>query len=494
MFYHTQSKISPIQEGAEYELGVDDLKDLLYTSMQNILTLNKFMTDITEQIGRLTISFAEDKAEMTLLQVTIARISEKLELLERKTEKNMTRVSNQFSEINDQISQISDQFSQVNNRNMLVNDRVDDREDAKRSQSEEFEGGAVMAVKWGDWGNWSECSAECGGGTKSRNRSCTNPTPAYSGIQCTGNSTEIQHCNTHPCPINGGWSDFGDWSECSAECGGGTKSRSRTCTNPTPAYGGIQCTGNSTESQECNTNHCPINGGWTDFGDWSECSAECGGGTQCRFRSCTNPTPAYGGIQCSGSNIEPQKCNTHACPINGGWTDFGDWSECSAECGGGTKSRNRSCTNPTPAYGGIQCSGNSTETQTCNTDPCPINGGWTDFGDWSECSAECGGGTKSRKRSCTNPTPAYGGIQCSGNSTETQTCNTDPCPINGGWTDFGDWSECSAECGGGTRSRSRSCTNPTPAYGGIQCTGSSTETQVCQGYCPTPPHWVIHLG
>ena len=348
---------------------MDDLKDLLYTSMQSILTLNKFMTDITEQIGRLTISFAEDKAEMTLLQVTIARMSDKLELLERKTEKDMTRVSNQFSEINDQISQISDQFSEVNNRITLVNDRTDGGEDAKRSQSEELEG-AVMAVKWGDWGNWSECSAECGGGTKSRNRSCTNPTPAYGGIQCSGSNIESQKCNTHACPINGGWTDFGDWSECSAECGGGTKSRSRTCTNPTPAFGGIHCTGKSTEAQECNTHLCPINGGWTDFGDWSECSAECGGGTKSRKRSCTNPTPAYGGIQCTGSSTETQQCNTHSCPINGGWTDFGDWSECSAECGGGTKSRSRTCTNPTPAYGGIHCTGDSTETQECNTRQC----------------------------------------------------------------------------------------------------------------------------
>ena len=57
--------------------------------------------------------------------------------------------------------------------------------------------------------------------------------------------------------VDGGYSDFGDWSECSAECGGGTQTRSRTCTNPAPANGGADCEGDSTESRECNTQGCP---------------------------------------------------------------------------------------------------------------------------------------------------------------------------------------------------------------------------------------------
>ena len=57
--------------------------------------------------------------------------------------------------------------------------------------------------------------------------------------------------------VDGGWSDFGDWSECSAECGGGTQTRNRTCTNPAPANGGADCVGEATESQNCNTQPCP---------------------------------------------------------------------------------------------------------------------------------------------------------------------------------------------------------------------------------------------
>ena len=60
----------------------------------------------------------------------------------------------------------------------------------------------------------------------------------------------------------------------------------------------------------------PVDGGWTDFGDWSECSAECGGGNQPSSRTCSNPAPAHGGADCQGDAEETQECNTQACPGN----------------------------------------------------------------------------------------------------------------------------------------------------------------------------------
>ena len=67
----------------------------------------------------------------------------------------------------------------------------------------------------------------------------------------------LQHIY-YPCTVDGGWSDFGDWSECSADCGGGTQTRTRTCTNPAPANGGAYCVGSATETQDCNTAGAPI--------------------------------------------------------------------------------------------------------------------------------------------------------------------------------------------------------------------------------------------
>ena len=60
-------------------------------------------------------------------------------------------------------------------------------------------------------------------------------------------------------PINGGWSEFGDWSECSAVCERGTQTRTRTCTKPVPENGGTDCVGDSTETRECNMQDCPGN-------------------------------------------------------------------------------------------------------------------------------------------------------------------------------------------------------------------------------------------
>src|SRR3989344_3744687 len=114
-------------------------------------------------------------------------------------------------------------------------------------------------------------------------------------------------------PVDGGWSAWSAWGSCSASCGGGIQYRYRTCTNPVPAYGGADCVGPSSESQACNTQECPIDGGWSAWSAWSACSVTCGGGTQTRTRTCTNPVPAYGGGFCVWGRFENQACNTQSC-------------------------------------------------------------------------------------------------------------------------------------------------------------------------------------
>jgi len=180
-----------------------------------------------------------------------------------------------------------------------------------------------------------------------------------------------------PTPVNGGWSAWSVWGSCSLTCGGGTQSRTRTCTNPAPANGGADCVGSTSESQACNTQAClvPVDGGWSAWSVWGTCSLTCGGGTQTRTRTCTNPAPANGGADCVGSTSESQACNTQAClvPVDGGWSAWSAWSTCSATCGGGTQSRTRTCTNPAPANGGADCIGSTSESQACNTQTCPVS-------------------------------------------------------------------------------------------------------------------------
>ena len=61
---------------------------------------------------------------------------------------------------------------------------------------------------------------------------------------------------------------------------------------------------------------CPVavNGSWSDYSEWTSCSVSCGGGSQTRDRSCSNPAPAFGGDNCEGNAEETQKCNLHECP------------------------------------------------------------------------------------------------------------------------------------------------------------------------------------
>merc|ERR550514_1761834 len=61
---------------------------------------------------------------------------------------------------------------------------------------------------------------------------------------------------------------------------------------------------------------------------------------------------------------------------------------------------------------------------------CKVDGGWSDYGPWSDCTAECGKGAVSSTRSCTNPAPANGGADCAGEATLTKDCGLPPCQVD----------------------------------------------------------------
>lgn len=59
-----------------------------------------------------------------------------------------------------------------------------------------------------------------------------------------------------------------------------------------------------------------------------------------------------------------------------------------------------------------------------------VNGNYTAWSAWEECSATCGGGIQQRVRTCSYPSPANGGKDCTalGPAVETKDCNSQPCP------------------------------------------------------------------
>ncbi|XP_074659491.1 MAM and LDL-receptor class A domain-containing protein 1-like [Tubulanus polymorphus] len=123
----------------------------------------------------------------------------------------------------------------------------------------------VIDGNWSDWSNYGSCSVTCGDGTKTRTRTCTNPTPYNGGAVCVGDASESTSCNDGACPVDGKWSDWGNYGSCSVSCGDGTKTRTRTCTNPAPSNGGAVCVGDASESISCNDGACPAAQLSTDF-------------------------------------------------------------------------------------------------------------------------------------------------------------------------------------------------------------------------------------
>ena len=55
--------------------------------------------------------------------------------------------------------------------------------------------------------------------------------------------------------------------------------------------------------------------------------------------------------------------------VNCTWNSWSAWETCSVSCGNGTQERNR--TKSAAQHGGADCVGNDTESQFCNTNPCP---------------------------------------------------------------------------------------------------------------------------
>ena len=61
--------------------------------------------------------------------------------------------------------------------------------------------------------------------------------------------------------------------------------------------------------------HCPVHGGWTQWSRWSDCSVTCETGIRIKMRSCTNPLPLHGGMDCQGPNSKSMTCEALArCP------------------------------------------------------------------------------------------------------------------------------------------------------------------------------------
>ncbi|XP_071822944.1 A disintegrin and metalloproteinase with thrombospondin motifs 6-like isoform X2 [Apostichopus japonicus] len=344
-------------------------------------------------------------------------------------------------------------------------------------------------------GEWSECSVTCGDGHQRRPVDCRRGTVlAPRACRVSGKPTVIQSCVMDTCPE---WT-VGEWSECDAPCGIGAKNRTVECTKDGVLSEGA-CEGLPAPSntQECDAGDCLLEAEWV-FGEWSECSADCGFGTKYRSVTCRRDSVAVQRSECS-SDIKPKTkatCHRPPCQVPTRWTT-GPWSPCSVTCGEGIQSRDITCERDDNEVTNKNCVRDlkPSKQRTCSRDPCPPPSEWV-VSDWTECSTTCGEGVRERSVECRSGHEVILDSNCDvNNQPETRSiCFVVECPPLPTWT-ASSWSECTVTCGGGYQTRNVRCQRGTRSINDIECQDYDLpETrQECNNLaCPTetPAIWV----
>ncbi|XP_078485761.1 uncharacterized protein LOC108949538 isoform X2 [Ciona intestinalis] len=158
-----------------------------------------------------------------------------------------------------------------------------------------------VAAYQAEWGEYSACTASCGGGTRKRSRPCVK---YHNNDTCEHEAQQTHRCNVEACPQYGDWGNYG---VCSHACGGGTQTRTRPCL-PEGSTCQDDAQGGASQSRPCNQIACPTYSAWDPWGD---CSVRCGVGEKTRTRTCTSPP---GAAPCSPASL----ISTESCAVSCG--------------------------------------------------------------------------------------------------------------------------------------------------------------------------------
>jgi len=390
---------------------------------------------------------------------------------------------------------------------------------------------------FGEWSAWSECDKDCGGGQSNRKRSLESQ-PAHGGTcALLSNVSETRPCNSQPCSITKACalSQWSEWTQCSADCDTGMRSRNREMVFGDAARrlsifdsladgvaSGVRqaprqlledCSGGYdgglSEVEPCQVEACDRQDcSWSEWEEWSDCTCTCGGGEMRRSRV-IRVHPGTGGKPCEEKDkAQIASCNTQSCElcIDGAWGEWTSWSVCSTAktCGKGYRSRHRDVTQH-PNHCGKPVEGVEDEFEPCTSEmaTCVENRdcSLSEWSLWSKCSCECYGVTERTRhivsfpsgtgKSCDtqalkevemcNPGPAEGvpPAGCKGSETPM------PCMLS----TWDDWSSCdtgAAQCGNGQKERVRHVLTPA-TKGGALCNDTLKETRECMDV-PCPVH------
>ncbi|XP_033479643.1 thrombospondin type-1 domain-containing protein 4 [Epinephelus lanceolatus] len=319
----------------------------------------------------------------------------------------------------------------------------------------------------------TECSATCGTGRRQVFWECVEEdsqatVPADLCDPALEPTNREEDCNTQSCPAY--W-DVGEWSECSRRCGPGTQHRQVICRHVTHVHTNGTETSVTVAQELCGSHDRPVTKAicqlkicsqWEIRSEWSPCSVPCGVGQRSREVVCvSNQGDVEEDKECN-MNLKPdtlQNCDMGAC-ARSWFTSV--WSQrCSAECGQGNRTRMAVCLidHVTDLPLDSCEEERPSEVTLCDSGPCDNRLEWF-TGPWSQCSAECGNGTQTRSVACIlnndGRMEAVDQLKCSSlpQPITSQPCRLKPCGVQWYVTE---WSACSRICSGGYRVREVRC-------------------------------------
>lgn len=161
----------------------------------------------------------------------------------------------------------------------------------------------------GDW-VYEGCSKDCGGGVQEMERPVL--VQSMGGEKCPP-LTEIEDCNEAPCPIECVVEEWAGWSDCSAECGGGVKTRTRDILTKAQ-YEGSPCP-ETTEAKTCHSEACDVECVLNEWTEWTDCSKLCDIGHEHKSRTVSEPATGTGDcpVDTSELRLQYRPCNKDKC-------------------------------------------------------------------------------------------------------------------------------------------------------------------------------------
>ncbi|XP_068993678.1 ADAMTS-like protein 4 isoform X2 [Neodiprion pinetum] len=358
----------------------------------------------------------------------------------------------------------------------------------------------------------AECSRSCGGGIQTTKFVCIREqsqqqVPDKRCHHLEKPVGQTVRCNTRLCPAK--WR-AGVWSDCSVSCGTGYRTREMECVQEVTSALTMRVADGACiepsllplregcvirpcddplidKSQDVNVFENNARPSQWNAEPWSECSATCGPGRRTRIVSCITTT----GRPCSLDEKPPyeESCNLGNCspklapPVDatlhsnsistftsGSRWLFTEWSrQCSADCGTGVQWRRVVCGSSSPET--CDESTKPKTTQECTTDD-SCSGHWFS-GPWTRCSAACEIGEQTREVICVAKIRGILHVALDMNCPVEKPdakrhCRGPPCPP--AWF-ASDWSECTRTCGRGMQQRVVKCleSDGRPAQPGREC-------------------------